>query len=102
MPPLTYGTLSSEVKKYVDTSTFASFFKSPAKTKKRVVFSNGSRPGNNINASLPKSNISMTSNKTFGASVVPPASVGNTYSRANYNRKSGGKRKGNRKTRRRL
>ena len=52
----------------------------------KVMFSNGSRPGNNINNSLPKSNISSTSDKTFGASVVPPATVQNTYSKKNYNR----------------
>ena len=103
MPPLTYGTLSPEVKKYVDPSTFASFFKS-SKTKKHIGFSNGSRPGNNINRTLPKSNISMTSNKTFGSLVVPPTSVGNTYSRENYNRSyknsQGGRRRRYRKTRR--
>ena len=53
--------------------------KQPVKTKKGVVFSNGSRPGNNINKSLPKSKVSQTSNKTPGAYVVPPTSVGNSY-----------------------
>ena len=63
-----------------------------------IMFSNYSRPGNNINNSLPKSMISATSNKTFGSSVVPPTSVGNTYSHVNYNRRpQGGQRK--RKTR---
>ena len=54
--------------------------------KKTTMFSNGSKPGNNINNSLPKSTLSNTSNKTFGASVVPPTSVENAYSKNNYNR----------------
>ena len=60
----------------------------PKRTKKSgVMFSNGSKPGNNINQSLPKSTLSATSDKTFGTSVVPPTSVENAYSRNNYNRK---------------
>ena len=58
----------------------------PKTIKKSVMFSNGSRPGNNINQSLPKSTFSGTSDKTFGASVVPPTSVENAYSKNNYNR----------------
>ena len=72
--------------------------------KKTAKFSNGSRPGNNINPYLPKSNQSMTSNKTFGSSVVPPTNVGNTYSSRNYNRSYSTvryrKSRKNRKTRR--
>jgi len=49
------------------------------KTKKSVIFSNGSIPTNNVNSLLPKSMISTTSNKTFGASVVPPTRVENAY-----------------------
>ena len=105
MSALTYAALSPEVQRYIDPSIYASFFTSPRnksvrnkKPKKGVMFSNYSRPGNNINNSLPKSMISATSNKTFGSSVVPPTSVGNTYSHVNYNRRpQGGQRK--RKTR---
>jgi len=72
--------------------------------KKTAKFSNGSRPGNNINPYLPKSNQSMTSNKTFGSFVVPPTNVGNTYSTRNYNRSYSTvrykKSRKNRKTRR--
>ena len=66
---------------------------------KQVGFSNGSRPGNNINPNLPKSVISGTSNRTLGSYVVPPASVANTYS--NYNRSYGRLKKSrkNRKSR---
>lgn len=77
--------------------------------KKTTMFSNGSRPGNNINNSLPKSTLSATSDKTFGTSVVPPTSVENAYSRNNYNRKRnetksswslwGGKRRKTRRSR---
>lgn len=105
MSSLTYAALSPEVKRYIDPSIYESFFISPRnkKTKKGVMFSNGSRPGNNVSRFLPKSTVSATSNKTFGSSVVPPTSVGNTYSRMNYNRTpQGGQRKRNRKTRKRL
>jgi len=58
--------------------------------KKRVTYSNGSRPGNNINNSLPMSSISATSNKRPGAYVVPPTRVENAYSKKPnvYNEKS--------------
>ena len=55
--------------------------------KKKLQFSNGSRPGNSINIFLPKSNISQTmTGSKLGANVVPPTRVENTYSRNNYNR----------------
>ena len=68
--------------------------------KKTTMFSNGSKPGNNINNSLPKSTLSNTSNKTFGASVVPPTNIANTYSSSNYNRSYSSVKRKNRKTRR--
>ena len=68
--------------------------------RKTTMFSNGSKPGNNINNSLPKSTLSNTSNKTFGASVVPPTNIANTYSSSNYNRSYSSVKRKNRKTRR--
>ena len=68
---------------------------------KQVGFSNGSRPGNNINPNLPKSVISGTSNRTLGSYVVPPTAIGNTYAMDNYNRSYGRLKKSrkNRKSR---
>jgi hypothetical protein len=68
--------------------------------KKSAMFSNGSRPGNRINPFLPKSNISGTSNKTFGSAVVLPTNVANTYSTGIYNRSYSSVKRKNRKTRR--
>jgi len=54
---------------------------------KTIRFSNGSRPGNNINNTFPRSTISMASEKIPGAYVVPPDTVANTYTKMNYNRR---------------
>ena len=68
--------------------------------KKTTRFSNNSRPGNSINQTLPKSNISMTSDKIPGAYVVPPTNVANTYKKSSWSLWGGRRKRKTRKQRR--
>jgi hypothetical protein len=57
--------------------------------KRGIHFSNGSKPGNNINKSLPSSNLTMTRGKVKfprGSNVVRPTKIFNVNSKNNYNR----------------